>query len=65
MQRIPYTSLEDVKRDRAEMEAFKEELKEADKVARQPQQSAEDSHKDEFYCGICGWSPISTFPHDH
>jgi hypothetical protein len=19
----------------------------------------------EFYCGICGWSPISTFPHSH
>ena len=19
----------------------------------------------DFYCGICGWSPISTYPHSH
>jgi len=61
MQHIPYTSLDQIERDRKEMETFREELKEADKVARQSQQSTEDT----FYCGICGHSPISTYPHSH
>ncbi len=25
----------------------------------------EETREKEFYCGICGWSPISTFPHSH
>lgn len=59
MQHISYTCLEDIERDKAEMEAFRESLNEKEKV------SSRSSHDDEFYCGICGWSHISTYPHSH
>jgi len=57
---IPYTPLEDVERDRAEMEAFKESLSKEKETSHQS-----SNHDDDFYCGICGWSSISTFPHSH
>ncbi len=31
----------------------------------QPDELVAENHDDEFYCGICGWSHISTFPHSH
>ncbi len=24
-----------------------------------------ETREKDFYCGICGWSPISSFPHNH
>jgi hypothetical protein len=35
-----------------------------DRVAEE--QGLEPTEREgEYYCGICGWSPISTFPHSH
>jgi hypothetical protein len=33
--------------------------------AMYPDDQYEETREKDFYCGICGWAPISTFPHDH
>ena len=29
------------------------------------EENESDNHPNEFFCGICGWSPISSYPHSH
>jgi len=61
MLRIAYTDMQTILDSRKEMEDFRASLTEGDKTPVQSNQSTEDT----FYCGICGHSPISTYPHNH
>jgi hypothetical protein len=66
MQRIPFHSLDLIEQVQQEMQQFREDFKE--QFGCYPRQSGDNkqtSSEATFYCGICGHSPISTYPHNH